>query len=127
MEASSRTRKLPAAMPKNRPPVPVAAPGPVAGSEARISVVMKPGWATGRNLTRPSFRWRHRTSRWHNERVDSRRLRAFVMVAELGGITAAADRLGYAQSSLSAQLRSLETELGVAVLRRTNAGVSLTE
>lgn len=59
--------------------------------------------------------------------MDSRRLRAFVTVAELGGITAAAERLGYAQSSLSAQLRSLEAELGVAVIHRTNAGVSLTE
>jgi DNA-binding transcriptional LysR family regulator len=59
--------------------------------------------------------------------VDSRRLRAFVTVAELGGISAAAERLGYAQSSLSAQLRSLEAELGVAVIHRTNTGVTLTE
>jgi len=59
--------------------------------------------------------------------VDPRRLRAFVTVAELGGISLAAERLGYAQSSLSAQLRSLEDELGVAVLSRTNAGAALTE
>jgi len=54
-------------------------------------------------------------------------LKAFVTVAELGGICAAAERLGYAQSSLSAQLRSLEVELGTAVLHRSNAGVSLTD
>jgi DNA-binding transcriptional LysR family regulator len=59
--------------------------------------------------------------------MDSRRLRAFVTVADLGGISAAAAQLGYAQSSLSAQLRSLEGELGATVLIRTNAGVALTE
>lgn len=48
-------------------------------------------------------------------------------MADLGGISAAADRLGYAQSSLSAQLRSLEGELGATILIRTNAGVALTE
>jgi DNA-binding transcriptional LysR family regulator len=59
--------------------------------------------------------------------VDSRRLLAFVTVAELGGISAAAEKLGYAQSSLSAQLRSLEAELGVAVFDRSNAGARLTD
>ncbi len=59
--------------------------------------------------------------------MDSRRLQAFVTVAELGGICAAAERLGYAQSSLSAQLRSLESELGAALLTRGAAGVTLTE
>jgi DNA-binding transcriptional LysR family regulator len=62
-----------------------------------------------------------------NGGMDSRRLLAFVTVAELGGITAAASKLGYAQSSLSAQLRSLETELGVDVLSRGNGGASLTD
>lgn len=59
--------------------------------------------------------------------MDSRRLRAFVTVVDVGGISAAAQRLGYAQSSLSAQLRGLESELGVAVLVRSSTGVRLTE
>src|SRR5882757_2427815 len=59
--------------------------------------------------------------------MDPRYLRAFVTVAELGGISAAADRLGYAQSTLSVQLRRLEGELGVSVFRRSNAGAELTE
>ncbi len=48
-------------------------------------------------------------------------------VAETGGISAAAERLGYAQSSLSAQLRRLEQELGVTVVVRTSTGASLTD
>lgn len=59
--------------------------------------------------------------------VDTRRLRAFVTVVERGGISAAAEQLGYAQSSLSAQLRSLEDELGVTILSRTRMGTALTE
>jgi len=59
--------------------------------------------------------------------VDSRRLLAFVTVVELGGISAAAERLGYAQSSLSAQLRSLEAELGAELVSRSNSGVSPTD
>ncbi|MFC5834536.1 LysR family transcriptional regulator [Nonomuraea insulae] len=59
--------------------------------------------------------------------MDSRYLRAFVAVAEHGGISAAAQALGYAQSSLSAQLKRLEADLGVAVLLRAGTGATLTE
>jgi DNA-binding transcriptional LysR family regulator len=59
--------------------------------------------------------------------VDTRRLRAFVTVVELGGISVAAEQLGYAQSTLSAQLRGLEDDLGVTVLNRTRVGTALTE
>ena len=54
-------------------------------------------------------------------------MRAFVAVADLGGISAAADKLGYAQSSLSAQIGRLEQELEVRVLNRTSTGATLTE
>jgi DNA-binding transcriptional LysR family regulator len=54
-------------------------------------------------------------------------LRAFVATADLGGISAAADHLGYAQSSLSAQIARLERELQVRVLNRTSTGATLTE
>ncbi|MEU6747040.1 LysR family transcriptional regulator [Spirillospora sp. NPDC046719] len=59
--------------------------------------------------------------------MDSRYLRAFVAVAETGGISSAAERLGYAQSSLSIQLRRLEDDLGVRVLARTSTGTALTD
>ncbi|WP_460303796.1 LysR family transcriptional regulator [Actinocorallia aurea] len=59
--------------------------------------------------------------------MDSRYLRAFVAVVEHGGISAAAQRLGYAQSSVSAQLKRLEADLGVAVLVRAGTGAVLTE
>ncbi|MFE9423461.1 LysR family transcriptional regulator [Kitasatospora sp. NPDC006697] len=59
--------------------------------------------------------------------MDTRYLRAFVAVAEQGGISAAAHWLGYAQSSVSAQLKRLEAELGTAVLVRAGTGAVLTE
>ncbi|MFE1307837.1 LysR family transcriptional regulator [Streptomyces sp. NPDC058755] len=59
--------------------------------------------------------------------MDSRYLRAFVAVADHGGISAAAQALGYAQSSVSAQLKRLEADLGVSVLVRAGTGAVLTE
>ncbi|MBL1104781.1 LysR family transcriptional regulator [Streptomyces sp. 5-8] len=59
--------------------------------------------------------------------MDSRYLRALVAVAEHGGISAAAQALGYAQSSVSAQIRRLEADLGVEVLVRAGTGAVLTE
>ncbi len=59
--------------------------------------------------------------------MDTRCLRAFVAVADHGGISAAAKELGYAQSSVSAQLKRLEADLGAAVLVRAGAGATLTE
>ncbi len=64
---------------------------------------------------------------WHADAVDSRYLRAFVAVVDHGGISAAAKELGYAQSSVSAQLKRLEADLGVAVLVRAGTGATLTE
>jgi DNA-binding transcriptional LysR family regulator len=59
--------------------------------------------------------------------VDSRHLRAFLAVADHGGISAAAGRLGYAQSSVSDQIKGLERELGVTLLNRASTGAELTE
>ncbi|MER6051612.1 LysR family transcriptional regulator [Streptomyces sp. BHT-5-2] len=59
--------------------------------------------------------------------MDSRYLRAFVAVADHGGISAAAQELGYAQSSVSAQLKRLEAELDTAVLVRAGTGATLTD
>ena len=54
-------------------------------------------------------------------------LQTFVEVADAGGVTAAARRLGIAKAIVSRQLIRLETEFGVQLLARTTRGASLTE
>jgi DNA-binding transcriptional LysR family regulator len=61
------------------------------------------------------------------EPMDMRRFAAFVTVADVGGISAAASSLSYAQSTVSMQLRSLEEELGVRLVERTPGGSRLTD
>src|SRR5919204_324171 len=58
--------------------------------------------------------------------METQLLQTFLTVAETGSISAAADRLGYVQSSVSDQVRRLERELGVTLLTRTSTGVSPT-
>lgn len=54
-------------------------------------------------------------------------LRAFKEVAEAGGFSKAARRLGVATSSLTRQLDALEASLGSALLTRTTRQVTLTD
>ena len=63
---------------------------------------------------------------------DAQRLRAFVLVLDLGSISAAASVLGYTQSAVSQQLAALEREVGASLvdrsqrpLRPTRAGTAL--
>jgi DNA-binding transcriptional LysR family regulator len=50
-------------------------------------------------------------------------LRCFLATYEHGSLTAAADELGYAQPSVSEQVRALEKTLGVPLFRRVGRGV----
>ena len=58
--------------------------------------------------------------------MDLRQLRSLLTIVEEGQFTRAAQRLGIAQSSLSAQIRGLEQELGLPVLDRTTRRVTVT-
>lgn len=60
-------------------------------------------------------------------KLSSVDLRLFAAVADLGGITAAANRLGLLKSQVSRDLMRLEESLGVRLLQRTTRKVSLTE
>jgi DNA-binding transcriptional LysR family regulator len=59
--------------------------------------------------------------------MDFEDLRTFVNVADAGGVSAAARRLGVSKSIVSRRLFRLEAELGVQLLARTTRGAALTE
>jgi DNA-binding transcriptional LysR family regulator len=59
--------------------------------------------------------------------VDLDDLGTFVEVADAGGVSAAARRLGVSKSIVSRRLARLEAELGVQLLARTTRGAALTE
>ena len=54
-------------------------------------------------------------------------LRTFVEVADAGGVSAAALRLGISKSIVSRRLARIEAELGVLLLARSTRGATLTE
>jgi len=53
-------------------------------------------------------------------------LRSFVAVAEVGHLTRAAEKLHISQPALSAQIKALEDEFGLALFERTSSGMTLT-
>jgi len=59
--------------------------------------------------------------------MEIRQLRSFQSVANLLSFNKAADRLNYAQSSISAQIQALEEELGLQLFDRLGRRVLLTE
>ncbi len=58
--------------------------------------------------------------------LDIATLRSFVTVAELGGVTRAAERLNLTQSAVSMQLKRLEMALDQQLVERAGRGVCLT-
>jgi DNA-binding transcriptional LysR family regulator len=59
--------------------------------------------------------------------LDIEELRTFVEVADAGGVSPAARRLGVSKSIVSRRLGRLEAELGMQLLARTTRGAALTE
>jgi DNA-binding transcriptional LysR family regulator len=59
--------------------------------------------------------------------LDIEELQTFVEVADAGGVSPAAVRLGVSKSIVSRRLARLETELGVQLLSRSTRGAALTE
>jgi DNA-binding transcriptional LysR family regulator len=59
--------------------------------------------------------------------LDIEALQTFVQVADAGGVSPAARRLGVTKSVISRRLLRLETQLGVQLLARTTRGAALTD
>lgn len=59
--------------------------------------------------------------------MELRNLITFVQVTELNSFTKAANKLGYNQSTVSFQIRQLETELNCQLFERINHNITLTE
>ncbi|GAB4072545.1 LysR family transcriptional regulator [Ancylobacter sonchi] len=59
--------------------------------------------------------------------MDLEDLQTFVAVADAGGVSAAARRLGISKSIVSRRLLGIEAEFGVQLLARTTRGAALTE
>ncbi|MGY2361173.1 LysR family transcriptional regulator [Pseudomonas azotoformans] len=59
--------------------------------------------------------------------MDIEELQTFVEVADAGGVSPAAVRLGVSKSIVSRRLARLEAELGVQLLARSTRGAALTE
>lgn len=58
--------------------------------------------------------------------MDFKQLNAFLTISKLQSFTKAADMLGYAQSSITTQVKLLESELGVKLFERIGKNVTLT-
>lgn len=58
--------------------------------------------------------------------MDLRQLNAFITITKLQNFTAAANSLGYAQSTVTTQIKLLEEELGVKLFERMGKSISLT-
>ncbi|BCG59427.1 LysR family transcriptional regulator [Paenibacillus sp. URB8-2] len=59
--------------------------------------------------------------------MESRHLFTFLVVVEAGSFTRAAQKLDYAQSSITAQIQALESELGQPLFNRIGKRITLTD
>lgn len=63
---------------------------------------------------------------WHSTTFDWNHVRAFLVTAEEGSLSAAARALGIAQPTVGRQVSAFEAELGVDLFERTGRGLTLT-
>jgi DNA-binding transcriptional LysR family regulator len=61
------------------------------------------------------------------DQMNLNEVRAFVSIAQLGGVTRAADRLHRSQPAITRRILLLEDQLGAPLLERGRGGVFLTE
>lgn len=59
--------------------------------------------------------------------MDIKNLTTFICTAELGSFTRASEKLGCSQSTVSFQIKQLESELGIPLFERVGHTVALTE
>lgn len=59
--------------------------------------------------------------------MDMKNLNTFIYTAEQNSFTKAAQKLGFSQSTVSFQIKQLETELGFSLFERINHTVALTD
>jgi DNA-binding transcriptional LysR family regulator len=67
------------------------------------------------------------TSGRRTHHVEIRQLQTFITVTDVRGFSRAADSLGYAQSSITAQIQGLEAEIGIPLFNRLGKKITLTE
>jgi DNA-binding transcriptional LysR family regulator len=58
--------------------------------------------------------------------MDLKQLNSFITICKLQSFTQAADSLGYAQSTITTQIKLLENELGVKLFERIGKSITLT-
>jgi DNA-binding transcriptional LysR family regulator len=63
---------------------------------------------------------------WRGVKFDWNRVRAFLVTAEEGSLSAASRALNIAQPTLGRQIKALELELGVALFERSGRGLEIT-
>lgn len=63
---------------------------------------------------------------WRGVKFDWNRVRAFLVTAEEGSLSAASRALNIAQPTLGRQIKALEVELGVALFERSGRGLEIT-
>lgn len=59
--------------------------------------------------------------------MEIRNIITFVRIVEYNNFTKAAESLGYSQAAVTAQIKSLEKELGVPLFDRIGRSIALTE
>ena len=58
--------------------------------------------------------------------MNLQQLRTFILIAELGSLSKASDRMRIAQPALSRQMKLMQEEVGVALFDRHHGGMRLT-